>query len=347
MSPKARAQWSVKRAVMVALGLGLLGLVAGVVVHYIHGGFQPRRELEPETSQQAVAKPAAELIGLSYLPADTNIAFAIQPGPIVAYAERLNRNPRELLIQAGIPANVFDELTKLGLTLQQIDHIAGGTSFKDDAISVTFRLTLVLVLRKPFADEDEFLHKLRRREAAKSRYKVDVPGIPLTMLLFRVSPTIWVFGLDDKDFEAVDRGGYGIGGKQLPTGLFESIVERLPPNAAAWIATNEDRWAEKKEIRLLNEFLKKNEWMAVLAKGRSALVALSFDDPPRMRLFIKAADEKIGEQLRTYFKKLAANDDKVRQGGGGDLAFYDAPIEPVNLFATISRFLSDAANNRP
>ena len=51
------------------------------------------------------------------------------------------------------------------------------------------------------------------------------------------------------------------------------------------------------------EFLKKKEWLPVLARGRSVLVVASLDDPPRIRLFIKTADEKTGEQLRSLLSE--------------------------------------------
>jgi hypothetical protein len=337
--PKARAQWSVKRTVLIALGMGLLGVIAGYFT-YLRSGPQPKGKPGPETSPSTSVKPATELVGLGYLPADTNIAFAIQAGPVVAYSEKLQKDPNALLIQAGIPAKVFDSIASFGLTLQQIDHIAGGTSLGDGAAEL--RLCVVLVLRSPLAKEGDSLHKLKARElGGKNRYSIDLNGFP--MYLARMSPTIWVFGLDNnKDFEAVDRGGYGPGGKHFPQGLSQAIADRVPQNAALWIATDEHRWAEKNGVKLLIEFMKKKEWLPVLARGRSALMAVSLDEPPRIRLFIKAADAKTGEQLRSYFQKLAASDDLARQGGSGDLAFYDAPIDPMNAFAIISRFLSDA-----
>jgi hypothetical protein len=338
---KALARLSLMRATAITLGMGLLGLIAGVAIYYIQ--LKPKPEPEPEPPPMTAAIPAWQLSSLGYLPADTNIAFAIQPGPVVAYAARMNKEPRELLIQAGIPAKVFDSLTNLGLTLPQVDHIAGGTSFGDGIF--TLRLAFVLTLRRPLADEDDFLHKLKaRKQNGKAQFDIELGGFP--MLLARVSPTIWVFGLVDKDFEAVDRGGYGAGGKQFPAALTQTIAEQIPPNAAAWVATNDEQWAEKPGVKLLiGQFMGKKDWLPVLAKGRAGLVALSLDDSPRFRLFIKTADETTGQQLRTYFQKMAATDDKVRHGGGGELAFLDTPFDPMHAFATLTRFLDAAGGN--
>ena len=165
--------------------------------------------------------------------------------------------------------------------------------------------------------------------------------MPLT--LAPVSPTIWVFGFDaKKDLDAVERGGYGPGGKQLAAGLREMLAERVPPEAAVWIATSDERWGDKPGVKLAAAFLGKKEWLPVLAKGRAGMLALSFGDPPRLRLFVKTADEATGQQLRNYFKSQAATDDKVQHGGAGEFAFFDMPLDPSNAFATLERFLADA-----
>jgi hypothetical protein len=342
--PKARAQWSVKRAVIVALAMGVVGLIVGVVVYNFRGNKKLKDELEPPAMATA-AIPADQLFGLGYLPADTNIAFAVQTSPVIAYSERMNKDPRDVLIQAGIPAKLFDGLINLGITLQDIEHFVGGTSIGDGAW--TIRLSLVLVLRKPLNNEDEFLHKLKaKKQAAKARYDVEVFGIlpqGIPLMLARISPTVWFFGWDAKDFKAVDSGGFGPGGKQFPAGLSQAIAEQVPPNAAVWLATNDEQWSEKPGVRILvGELMKKKEWLPVLARGRSVLAAFSLEETPRLRLMIKAADPTTGEHLRTYFESQAKVNDKVRHGGSGELAFYDAPVDPMNGFATITRFLSDA-----
>jgi hypothetical protein len=329
--------WSVGRTVAVAVALGLVGLGLGLWFSR-GGGKQP--ETPPQRPEDEVI-PAAQLAGLGYLPADTNIAFAAQPGAVVAYARQRNQEPRDLLVKAGLPARLFDTLADLGLTLSQIDHIAGGTHVGDRAAEL--RLTLVLVLRQPLADEGQFREKLKAKPAAgKDRHTVELAGLPLTVA--RVSPTVWVFGFEStKDLEAVDRGGYGAGGKQFRSALAERIRQDVPPGAAAWLATDDDHWAEKPGVRfVLGQLLKKSDWLPVLARGRAAVAGLSFGEQPRVRLFVKTADEATGQQLRDYFKELASRDEKAQFGGGGELAFFEAPIDPADTFATLQRILGDA-----
>ena len=342
---KARARRSLSRAVVLVLGMGLMGLIAGFAVYIVKGGFQPKPEPVLESQTTTAARPANQLIGLGYLPADTNIVFAVQPGPIAAYSAGANKDPREVLVQnlvqAGVPPKWFESLPDLGISLQQIDHIAGGTYLGEGAVSV--RLTVVLVLRKPIENEDDFLHKLKaRKRSGKERYDIELAGFPLQ--LERVSETIWVLGWDNKDFQAVEHGGFGAGGKQFPQGLSLAIAEKgIPPDAALWLATNDENWAEKSGVKLLvGELMKKKDWLPILANGRSAIVALSFEDPPRLRLLVKTANDATGDQLRAYFQKIAASHDKSRHGGGGDLAFFDAPIDPTNGIGTMRKFLEAA-----
>jgi hypothetical protein len=231
---------------------------------------------------------------------------------------------------------VLDALAGAGVTLPQIDHLAGGLPADE------LRFTLVLVLRRPLADEDAFLGKLkaRRQPGGKDRHDVDV-GLPLT--LARVSPEVWVFGFDaKKDLAAADRGGYGPGGTQFPTGLAQMIAERVPPVAAAWLATSDEAWAEKPAVEVLAGFLGLKGVKAVLAKGRAAAAAFTPDDPPRVRVFVRAADEATGRQVRDYFRRKAAGDDRVTHGGAGEVAYYDAPVEPATALAVIAQMLGDA-----
>jgi hypothetical protein len=335
---RAAGRWSVRRAVAVALAMGLVGLLAGLGVYYSRD-FRSKPQPEPELPPSLAATPPARLAGLGFLPADAGIVFALQPGPALAYAERTKQDPRQLFTKAGLPRQMFDAVANLGLTLPQIDHLAGAAS------AAELRFTFVLVLRRPLADEDETLKRIKavRQNGAKERYRVDLAGLPIHLTLARVSPTVWVFGLDEKkDFEAVDRGGYGPGGKQFAPALAAAIAEQVPPDAAAWLAADDERWADKPLVRLALGQLAKKEGVAVLSKGRAAVAALSLDDPPRLRLFVKAVDDATGEQLRAYFAKKAAADEQARHGGAGQLAFFDTPIDPANTFATLQQMLGDA-----
>ena len=120
------------------------------------------------------------------------------------------------------------------------------------------------------------------------------------------------------------------------------IEQHVATEAAAWVATSEERWAEKPLIQFaIGQFAGKKEWVAVLAKGRSLAAGISLGDPPRLRLFVKTEDERPHSNF-AYFAKRAATDEMASHGGAGELAFFDVPIDPSTVFATLQQMLGDA-----
>jgi hypothetical protein len=332
-----------------ALALGLLGVGVGLGVYYRLGGFGSKAEPRPEPPGAATAP--AQLAALGYLPADCNVLFAVQPGPVLAYAQRTGQDPRELLTRSGVPVQVLGALDQLGLELTQIDHIAGGTSVGDVAFEL--RITLVLVLRAPPADEGDFLNRMKARRTGgnKPRHEVELAKLPLT--LARVSETVWVFGMTDKDLEAVDRGGFGPGATQFRgsetrdgaeklVGLRE-MVASIPPDAAVWAAADDERdWTQKPAVRLLAKSPEAKKWLPAVSSGRGGLVALSFGNRPRIQLLVLTADAATAERVRAYFAARAAEVESATSGGSGYYARYDAPFDPATGWTTLQRFLADA-----
>ena len=345
----ARGGLSPGRAALFAVALGLVGLAVGLVVHYAR---QPKPEVkpQPDPTPAATATPPAQLAGLGYLPAECNVVFAVQPGPVLDYASRTKKEPRELLTGSGVPQQVFGALDALGLTLPQIDHIAGGL-YIPSAGGESLRVALVLVLKQPLADEDEFLAKLKTQPAgAKGRFKVTLDKVPLDALA-RVSPTVWVFGLTENDLAAVGRGGFGPGGTQFggsESEGFRKMLAAVPPDAAVWVAADDERdWTQKPLVKLAAGLpAAKNALPALgggVSAGRGGLAALSFGERPRMRLSARTADTATAERVRAYFQARAAETESATAGGGGTFALYDAPFDPATSGATLRRFLADAA----
>jgi len=297
--------------------------------------------MTPPAKPRVSATPAPRLEGLAYLPPDANIVFAVQPGPLLAHAARHGLDPDELLTRIGVPRPVITTVASLGLTWPQIDHIVGSTHVGNEALEL--RLTLVLIVRQPLPDEDDFLHRLKARKlpGGKTRFETNLSGLPMT--LARLSPTVWVFGYDTKkDLHSAESGERPAGGSHLPAGIVEMIRERVPPDAAAWLASNDERWGDKPGVKLLLEaVLNRPEWLPVLRQGRAVLVALSFEEPPRLRLFVKAADEQLGQRVREALARRAS-DERAWHGGAGELALFDTPIDPAVAYATIQQLLGEA-----
>jgi hypothetical protein len=335
-APPAARRPRTARLLVAAACLALLGFGIGLGVRHLGGG-RPRPDPQPDSPPSA-ATPPAELTGLAFLPPDTRLLAAVQPGPILAHAARTSQDPRELLTTAGVPDAVFTTLARAGLTLPQIDHVVAGTNARE------LRFTLVLVLRRPPDDEEVLLRGLQAqpdRQGKKDRYEV-TPFGKFPLQVARVSPRVWVFGLGDKDFAAVERGGHGPGARHLSADLQEALGQKLPPDAAAWAAADTDKWAENLLLRLaLGTDANLKGLLPVLAKGQAAVAGLSFGDPPRLRAFVRCADGATGEVLRAYFQRKATADG-ARTGGAGEWALFDTPFDPRDGLRPLREMLEEA-----
>ena len=103
---------SLRLVALVGVTLALFAFGVGVSVYFFARGPKPKAEPQPDLPPSATATPPAQLVGIGYLPAECNVVFAVQPGPLLAYAARANREPRELLAGTGIPAQVFGASTR-------------------------------------------------------------------------------------------------------------------------------------------------------------------------------------------------------------------------------------------
>ncbi|AMV22963.1 hypothetical protein VT84_01035 [Gemmata sp. SH-PL17] len=335
-----------KGAPLFAIGLGIL-LVAGVLGGGIWLAFGTKhKEKSPENAPVPIvaAKPPAELAALGYLRADCNIVFAVQPGPLLDFAARTKQEPREVLARAGLPEGVRNTIEQLGVTLPQIDHVAGGLYLGEGEDAL--RLALVLVLNQPLTDEAEFLKSLKAKPIAgkKSRHDVVVGRFPL--LLTRVSPTVWVFGLDDKDFDAVGRG-YGPGGKQFRGGAdgqpgVRTMIASVPPDAAIWVAANDERdWTQKPIVKLAGQSPEVKKLLPAVKDGRGGLIAMSFGEHPHLRLRVRTANDAIADRVRAYFTARAAETESATSSGSGAAAQFDAPFDAANNGKLLQRLLND------
>ncbi len=292
----------------------------------------------PTSDPSTVAVAPTSLRGLAFVPAESNILFALQIGPVIAYAERTNQDPRMLLTQAGIPASAFIQLDRAGLSLQQIDQIVVGAHIPDAPDLGQLRLAMALILRLPLADEKKFLDALAARpvlQAGKERYDIEWSGYPLKLV--KAAPDAWVFGWSDEDMAGVGGGAP----TRLPAQLIETLTQQLPSDAAVWLATATENWAEKRSIRKLAEYgFVKRDWLPTLAKGRALAAGMSLAEGPRLRLSVCCQDADTASQLRGHFQRKVS-EPGTRYGGEGDWAMFDAPIDPLQASRKLKDLLND------
>lgn len=320
------------RGLALVAAVVLVGLVGGLGYYLSRDPSTPTPAPEPDPPPDAAAVAPLTLRGLGYLPPGTNVAFAVRTGPVLEYAARTGKDPVDVLTRAGVPAATLGGLAKAGVTLQQIDHIAGGLAVPD-ADGGELRFAVALILRRPVADEDEFLKALKaRREGV--RYAVEFAGLPLTMA--RASGTDWVFALSDRDADPA-------GGRELPAGLREVVGQKVPAEAAAWAATDTARWADKPAVKLAVGQFGRKEWLPPLEKGQAAAAALCLGEKPHVWLSVRCADAAAGDRLATYFgSKAKAAGEGTTVVHGGEWAMLDIPFDPAAGLGLFRQMLDDA-----
>jgi hypothetical protein len=323
----------------------LIGAAVGLVYYYTR--VKPKI---PEPSLAVTPTVPTQLAGLGYLPAECNVVFAVQPGPLVAYASHKKQEPRELFTQLGLPPQVFAVLDQAELTLLDVDHIAGGLHIGDEGDE--FRVALVLVLKRPLADEDDVLRKLKARPLGKKpgRWGVTLDRVPVSPVLARASPTVWVMGLNERDFAAVDRGGFGPGGTQFrgtETDGFRGMIAKVPADAAVWAAAEDlSDWTQKPLVTVAAQSPEAKRWVPAFKEARGGLVAISLGEEPRLNLIVRTRDAETGQRVRTYFQARAAEIPGASSGGMGADAHFEAPFDPATGWNTLQRFLEDARRSQ-
>jgi hypothetical protein len=309
--------------------LALLGITLGVVVFALglyaifHKTPHPPFDPAPPRNPAATLPPSA-VPGLAYLPTDTNIAFALQPGPLLAYAERNHTEPRQVVAQAGIPDRAFALLDRLGLKLEQIDHVVGGLAVTGE--SVLPRVFVVLALREPPASPDDFRKRLSATQftapSGATRYKVDLGGLPAEMT--HPDAKTYLFATEGKDLESAPGRK---GSEHLPASLRESLT-KLSPASFAWAATGAEHWSEKPSVKAAAAILKQPKLSAQLANLRAAAVGLSLEPELRVTLAARTTDGASAEKLRDRAAIALASQPGVLVGSSGDWATVEAKPRP-------------------
>jgi hypothetical protein len=298
--------------------LALYTVIVGVTVYVISKARNEEHQPPPAPTESVTAP--LSLSGLGFLPPDCNIVFAVQPGPLLVYAQRTNQDPVQILTRNCVPASFLGSLAKAGITLQQIDHIAGGVYVPGQGEEI--RLGFVLVLRQP-ADETQFLDALHAKRVGEKHYEVQFDAASLH--LHKVTETIWAFGLSAKDWA---------GNTALSPSVQSLVRDRLAKDAAIWVAIGESDWVKKPLAKWTGQEDR-------LARYRAAAIGYSFDETPQLRLDVLSSDEKSAGKLRSFFQSQATGEHSAA-GGRENWAALQKPTDPAEIFTTLKTLIDEA-----
>ena len=341
-TPKPQGGSSGRRLAPLAVTVGLLALAVGLAVY-----FTRPRQPPPEPEPPKTARPPAQLEGLGYLPAECNVVFAVQPGPVIAFAERTGQDPRELLARAGVPAALLSVLDQAGLKLAQVNHVAGGLFVGGGlpgGLGEQPLAALALVLNQPLVNEGDFLERLNAKHAAgrESQYDVRLDNTPFSPVLTRAAPNVWVFTLSN----GAAGKSHGPGGAQFRGSESDGVrgmVAAVPPDAAVWaVADDEQDWTQKPLVKLASGLPQLNKWVPAAEEARGGMAAVSLGEQPRLKLVARVSDPETAGRVRKYFQARAAERSSAAAGGEGTLATFEAPFDPATSWGMVQKFLEDA-----
>lgn len=289
------------RAVTIFAALLLIGVIVGLGFWY----FGPNQKNLTEATNATVpsaTRPPLALPGLRYLPADAQVALALQPSPLLQYAERVGKSPEQLLADWGLPVGVFNGLKKAGVPLDRIDHVVLSAGFPDVGLP---RLSIVLTLREPIRDESEFRRVLNVRQNADKagRAKVELPGIPLPMELHKVDDKIYLFSSDGTTLDGMVQPKANA--EFLMAGVRDSLAA-LDPASFAFVATDNRNWANLPALEGIASLIRQPDLPKRLKGIRSLALGLTLRPDLAAQANIRFPDAKAAGEFEAKAKpKLA------------------------------------------
>jgi hypothetical protein len=344
--PPAKRGLSRRRTVAIVVALGLVGFGVGFAVYY--RGAKPKvAETGPIEPPLGHRKPLDYVSGIAGLPAECNVVFAIRADLIVDYAARTKQDPRELLERTGVPAQILAVFDQAGLSLADVNHIAGGAVIGGEGEELRF--VLVVVINRPI-DEATILKRLKGETASgKGALKtVQLNSIPVPLFFLGAAPQRWAFSLNERDLQS-DKGDHlnpdrhfrgvpVLNGSGTGMRKWLSYIER---DTAIWVAVDDDRdWAQKPLVKLAAQAPEAKKWVSALGTFRGGLFAINLGERPSMSLRVRNTETATAERLGAIFQ---AN------GGTGVLSYgdrdvvWDAPFDPATGRDRLQKLFADIA----
>jgi hypothetical protein len=250
--------------------------------------------------------PPAELGGLGYLPARTNLVAAVHVAEAMRTpAGRAFLDRAEL---AGTGFHLADIERDIGISRDDIDHIVFGVRLLDKQIQP--RLALIVQTRQPYdAGRLRAGLKAGRREkiGQKEIYHFNLEKPALSAVLWCAAANTLVVGISRDDLAALPNNR-AANLEQLPDALQQFIRQHLKPGTQAWLAGHVDDW---EPVLPFTAALKvSDENRTLLAGLRTFGFWLRFDEQVEVRGAAQCADAAGATLLQKLLTRVLAKENK-------------------------------------
>jgi hypothetical protein len=299
-------RWSNRAVALTVLGVMFLFATAGLVlalatVQFRRANDYPKTNPDEDLARIKITAPA-NLGGLGYLPADTDIVAAVHVAEALqepAGRQLLQRfRPGELLVrdQPGlrdVGLNNLQEWT--GLSLEDVDHVVLGLNVENRVLP---RLTLVVQTRRSYdAEKVRGALKANRIADAGKRvlYRFELEKIAQKPIVWFAAERTLVVALDLDDLNAVPANPQP-GSDHLSPALRE-VLQLMGPAAPAWLAGHSGDWT-RTTLKLLPGW--KDSDREVLQKVRTFAAWLNLGDGLRLNAAFDCGDAGSAEALERY-----------------------------------------------
>lgn len=292
---------------------------------------------QPDVAKPPPARatwPPQTLAGLRYLPSDSHVVFAMQPSPLLQYAERTKQDANAVLADGGLPKPVFDWLSEAGIAPEQIDHVAVGVKFE----GLVPPFAVLLALRQPLDDEGKFLSRLKaKRNPDKNLHTLHVAALIADVSMVKVDDTKYLFALREEDLAPAKKPADG--GTHFRKDLQESIG-KLSPSAFVWLATDTHDWTANKTLEFLATvgMGQAERFKRFDPKLRAAAVGLSLESELKVRVSARYLDAPTATAREKSWKEVVAAS-KGESAADGEWATATLPLNPTETCGKVLKLV--------
>lgn len=323
LKPLALLAAALFTAVLIGIGVWLAG--------FLKPKDKPPEQVKPNAPRPTW--PPQTLAGLRYLPTDSQLVFAVQPSPLLQYAERTQQDPNKVMADGGLPKPVFDWLADAGIKPEQIDHVAVGVRFEGIP-----PFAVLLSLREPLANEGQFYKGLKaKRDVDKNLYRVPVGALEVSVGMVKVDDTKYLFAYRDEDLALAKKPHDGV--SQFRPGLQESI-QKLSPAAFFWLATDTHDWKGNASLALLASvgMNKSDLWKQFDPTLRATAIGLALDGELKVTAAVRYADNPtMAQRVKGWAEKT--KESKGETFGEGEWAGVTVPLNPTDACGKVLKLV--------
>lgn len=337
-----RASRSVKLTVVIALSLGVLGLLTGFLIN------QYRDQPKPPPAAPVLlagAVPPLEMPALNYLPDGTDSVIAVQLRPFLeSLPATEGGSAHNALSRLGISEDLLAGIERVvGMPLENIDQLAFGLKLSGGSLSS--QPVLVVMTRQTFSAEEMAKQAKATTERRKDRtYFRTSSSIAFVDRFYWWAPNdhTLVAALKPEVLDAIPTEGRD-GRDHLATPVVRNITQLLPEDSYCWAVLDSDSWEALGGLAL---FAGKpgpaiEQMIEQLINLQTLTLGVRVEgQEPFLTAWIDLKSESSASDLRSWLtRKYKGDGQTITVGGAGNRVMVRTPTSAGGVAAAFQKAL--------